>query len=338
MFTNLRIVKVSLILLIFIVSSFSLSLFNDDSKIVDQASGALIQFHSYADLDYDTSPLEEPLAIDESITVKIKVKYWTDVPSAFRKGYPLNYFFLFGSPIAPTQKIHVEVPDPPSWANVYISSPDVYATNIPFDGEDAAEIETNLVLSPRVEAPAESYRIDIVCSSEAVGKISGFTYQESISFTPSFIPTIQINPENPVRTVSPHESVNFKVHVKNLGNKITRITPTLRLSEDVEDTWSPRINPPNYEIGPNEENTFTFSIIAPYDFGWHNKYGRFQIDFKAEVYPYRSGAANSTESIYLIANNYGFSLPGFEFITAFGALIAVGFIIKKKQKNRKKHD
>ena len=122
--------------------------------------------------------------------------------------------------------------------------------------------------------------------------------------------------------------VIFNINVKNLGNKITRVTPTL---VGVDDKWTPTINPPNYEIGPNQESTFSFSIITPYDFGWHNEYGRFQIEFKSEVYPYRSEAATTTESIYLVVSNYGFSTPGFEFIFVIAALFVVGIIIKKRQ-------
>ncbi len=114
----------------------------------------------------------------------------------------------------------------------------------------------------------------------------------------------------------------------NLGNKITRVTPTLK---GVDSEWTPTINPPNYEIGPNQENTFTFSIIAPYNFGWHNEYGSFQIDFLSEVYPYRSAAATNTESIYLVVNNYGFSTPGFEFPILLVALIVIGIIIQKRR-------
>ncbi len=70
----------------------------------------------------------------------------------------------------------------------------------------------------------------------------------------------------------------------NVGNKITRVTPTLI---GVGDKWTARINPPQYEILPDSENTFTFAIIPPFDFGWHNEFGTFEIQFLSEVYPYR---------------------------------------------------
>jgi hypothetical protein len=322
-----RTLKTSIILGILLVSAFA---FIPGTTVSQQAeeSSRLISFNSYIDLDYDTSPLNDPLAIDVSVTVPVKVRYWTDIPAVFRSiPFPINFMILFGQAIGPMQKIHLEILNPPDWANVYISSPDVL-TDIPFSDEEPKEITANLILSPRVEAPAVSYKIDLVASCGQIKRLNGFSYQESIDFTPSFIPTIQITPHDPIRTVAPHETINFKIDIKNLGNKITRVTPTLK---GANEDWTPTINPPEYEIPPNQQNTFTFSIVTPFDFGWHNDYGRFQIDFEAEVYPYRTGAANLTQSIYLVVNNYGFSTPGFEFITVIMAMIVIGIIIKRRR-------
>lgn len=320
---HLKAMKISIITGILFFSLFTLIPMPNNT-----ASAQLIGFNSYIDFSYDTTPLEEPLDIDVSVTVPIKVKYWTNIPQFFRKGYPINYMILFGSPIGPMQKIHLEILETPEWANIYISSPDVLM-NIPFDGEEPIEMETNLILSPRVEAPAEPSRIDIRGTCDKIRRLNGYSYQESIEFTPSFIPTIQIEPEDSIRTVGPHESVTFKIKIYNGGNKITRVTPKLI---DIDDKWTPTINPPNFEIPPNKESTFSFSIIAPFDFGWHNEYGRFEIEFLSEVYPYRGDSPTSTESIYLVVNNYGFSTPGFELPLLLFALIAIGFIIRRKKK------
>jgi len=325
--TRCRTLKTSIILGILLVSAIA---FIPGTAVSQQAeeSPRLISFNSYIDLDYDTSPLNDPLAIDVSVAIPLKVRYWTDIPAIFRAiPFPINYLILFGQAIGPMQKIHLEILNPPDWANVYISSPDVL-TDIPFSEEEHREITANLILSPRVEAPAVSYKIDIVASCNQIKRLNGFSYQESIDFTPSFIPTIQISTDNPIRTVGPHESINFKIDVKNLGNKITRVTPKLI---GVDEDWTPTINPPEYEIPPNQESTFTFSIVTPFDFGWHNDYGRFQLDFRSEVYPFRQSAANHTQSIYLVINNYGFSTPGFEFITLISALMVIGIIIKRRR-------
>jgi hypothetical protein len=321
---HLKIMRISIISGILLFSIFTLVPIPDKT-----ASAALVQFHSYMDFKYDTTALDQPLEIDVSVTVPITVEYWTDIPQFFRKAvpYPLNYLFLFGSPIGPMQTVRLEILDPPEWANIYISSPDVI-TEIPFDGEGRVEIQTDLILSPKVEAPAEPSKIDIKGSCGKIRRLSGYNHQESIEFTPSFIPTIQIMPEESIRTVGPHESVNFNIKIYNAGNKITRVTPSLI---NVDNDWTPTINPPRFEIQPNQESTFTFSVIAPFDFGWHNEYGRFEIEFLSEVYPYRGNSPTSTDSIYLVVNNYGFSTPGFEFAILIFAFIAICLIIKKRR-------
>jgi len=325
---NFRTVEKGIVLGILLVSVIAFIPTPDTIVSADSDSQKLISFNSYMDFDYNLDALNTPLAIDVSVTIPITISYWTDIPDIFGKiPFPFNYLILYGQSIGPMQKIHLEVLDTPDWANIYITSPDVL-TDIPLDSDGKYEIKTNLVLSPRVEAPAESYKIDIKASCDAIKRLNGYSYQESIEFTPSFIPTIQITPENPIRTVGPHQSINFKINVMNSGNKITRVTPKLI---GVDEKWIPTINPPEYEISPKSESTFTFSIITPKDFGWHNEYGRFEINFKSEVYPYRTGAANSSKSIYLVVNNYGFSTPGFEFPILLVALMAIGVIIQKRR-------
>ena len=325
---NFRIIENGIVLGILLVSIIAFIPTPDTIVSADSDSPKLISFSSYMDFDYNLDALNKPLAIDVSVTIPITISYWTDIPDIFGKiPFPFNFLILYGQSIGPMQKIHLEVLNTPDWANIYITSPDVL-TDIPLDSDGKYEITTNLVLSPRVEAPAESYKIDIKASCDAIKRLKGYSYQESIEFTPSFIPTIQITPENPIRTVGPHQSINFKIDIKNSGNKITRVTPKLI---GVDEKWIPTINPPEYEIAANSEATFTFSIITPKDFGWHNEYGRFEINFKSEVYPYRAGAANSSKSIYLVVNNYGFSTPGFEFPILLVALMAIGVIIQKRR-------
>jgi hypothetical protein len=329
---KIKTIKTGIILFVLLLSILSFVPTSEVVKAEDPESSRLIAFNSYLDLSYDITPLNEPLAIDVSVTIPLTVYYWTNIPDFFRAiPFPINYIILFGQAIGPMQKIHLEVLNEPDWANIYISSPDILI-DIPFHGDGQYKRDVNLVLSPRVEAPAVSYKIDVEASCGSIKRLNGFSYQESIEFTPSFIPTIQISIDKPTRTVSPHTAVNFDITVRNLGNKITRVTPTLKLSNEVKEEWTPTINPPNFEINSNSENTFSFSIIAPFDFGWHNKYESFEIEFLSEVYPYRQGSPSNTESIYLVVNNYGFSLPGFEFPILIISMIVVGLIILKRRK------
>ena len=334
---NFRAVQVSLILGMFLFSSIAMlpGVTEKEAKAALLAQRPkLFSFNSYIDIEYDPTPLNENLNIDESVNVPLTVKYWTDAPENFLQFVPwqIRNLFLFGSIIGPMQKLHLEIVDKPDWANIYISQPDILS-NIPLGGQESAvEVTTSLILSPRVEAPSQSYSIAITATCDTIGRINGFEHEEFIDFTPSFVPTIQITPEEPTRTVSPRESVNFKITVKNDGNKKTRITPSL---SDIDSKWTPTINPPFYDISPGGTGEFTFSIYTPYDFGWHNEIESFQIDFTAQIFPLREDApVGGPYSIFLRVNNYGFSTPGFEIITLFAAIIIVGIILKKKHSTK----
>lgn len=324
MIQHLKTLKATIIIGILLISF--IPFLTSDNSI---ASAKLIMFHSYMNLEYNSTVLNQPLEIDRAVSVPITVTYWTDIPDGLTKlPYPLNWLFLYGNFIAPMQKIHLTLLETPSWANIYFSSQELII-NIPSQGEGKTSITSDLIISPKVEAPAESQRISIQVTCEEIGRVGSYTFQKDIPFTPSFIPTISIEIDNPIRTVGPHQSVSFQIHVTNLGNKITRVTPSI----NVEDKWTTTINPPNYEINPDQEATFVFSLITPYDFGWHNEYGRFEIKFLSEVYPYQSGSATNTESIYVVVNNNGFSLPGFEFSLVIFAFIVV-FVILQKRRNK----
>jgi|WetSurMetagenome_2_1015567.scaffolds.fasta_scaffold00443_11 hypothetical protein len=327
MIKHLKTIKASIIIGILLISLIPFLVTHDST-----ASAALISFHSYMDLNYDPSILNKPLEIDVAMSIPITVSYWTDIPDIFSKiPYPLNNLILFGNPIGPMQKIHLELLQTPEWANIYFSSPDII-TDIPFKSDGVFTKNTTLIISPKMEAPAEPQRISIKVSCESIKRINGFSFQKDIPFTPSFIPTISIQTDNPIRTSGPHQSISFRIVVQNMGNKITQVTPKII---GADEKWTTTINPPNLRIYPNQEGEFVFSLITPYDFGWHSEYGRFEINFLSEVYPIStSGSASSSESIYLIVNNNGFSLPGFEFpllIIAFAIILV--FLQKRRHRN-----
>jgi hypothetical protein len=330
MITNLKVFKATLITTILVFGLIASLIITPESKNVSAQRPKLLSFNSYIDLECDLRPLKENLMIDVSVSVPITVRYWTDTPENFLRLIPwqLRNIFLYGTMIVPMQKLHMEVVDKPDWANIYLTQPDILV-EIPVGGQlKATEVNTSLILSPRVEAPAQSYTITLKITCETRGRINGYEHHESLDFTPSFVPTIQIVPENPTRTVAPRESVNFKITVKNEGNKKARITPSLNFTAE---RWSPTINPPFYDVDPGEKGEFIFSIYTPFDFGWHNEIQSFKIDFTAKIFPLREDApVGGPYSIYLRVNNYGFSTPGFEILTFLAAVVITCLIIKKR--------
>jgi len=325
MTTSLRACKTGLVLLLFISSCL---IFTGVQPSTVEARQKILTFPSYLNIDYDENPLNNDLAIDKSISVPVNVTYTTDIPTDFGRFLPwqIRNIILFGSMIGPMQKIHLEIVDAPDWADIYLSQQDIFV-NIPLKG-DSETAKTSLVISPREEAPAVPQSIEIKATSTEIGRITGREIQLSVSFTPKFIPTITISPEEPTRTVGPRQTVNFKIDITNNGNKKIRVTPTL---VGVDDEWTPTMNPPFLDIQAAGEGTFTYSIYTPYYFGWHNEIESFQLDFTAQIFPIRPDApVGGPYSIYLRVNNYGFSTPGFEVFLFFAAFLIVAYLMKRK--------
>ncbi len=252
-----------------------------------------ITFKSYVDFEYDTSALNEPLAIDVSVLIPITIKYWTNIPDMFKKiPFPFNNMILFGSMIGPMQTIHLEVLDPPNWANIYLSSPDIL-TDIPFDSDGKVEIETNLILSLRIEAPAVSYRIDIKATWDSIKRLVGNSYQESIEFTPAYLPLLTISVSDPTINVTPDKKTIFPIEVTNSANKISSIKPSI--ADNLSD-FSIEFNPSEMQLDKDETGTFNLEIVPSSDFQGNKT---LQIDFIMEQYPYRSYSASMTSSVFI---------------------------------------
>jgi len=321
-----------LILVLLSISAFGPVVSADESTMAEERV-KLFSFQSYIDIMVDMTPLNQNLEIDQSINVPITITYSTDVPDNFMQFLPwqLRNIVLYGSMIGPMQQITLEIIDEPDWADISLAKNDIL-TNIPNQG-NPIEKTTSLILSPYEEAPAKPYSIKIKASCNQIGRINQFSTENTVSFTPSFVPTVTIVPERPTRTVGPRESVNFEIKVKNEANKKARITPTINTSAS---EWSPTINPPFFDINPGAEEVFTFSVYSPYDFGWHNEIQSFQIDITTRIFPLNEDAAvGGPYSIYLRINNYGFSTPGFELLPILAAIGIALIMVRKKYLDRK---
>ncbi len=322
-----------LVLLILSLATIGPVVSADETTTAAEDRVKLFSFQSYIDIVADATALNQNLAIDQTINVPLAITYSTDVPDNFLQFLPwqIKNIILYGSMIGPMQQITLEILDKPDWADINLAKNDIL-TNIPNQG-NPIEKTTSLILSPYEEAPAQPYTITLKASCDQIGRINKFSTQITISFTPSFVPTITIIPENPTRTVGPRESVNFEIKVKNEANKKAHVTPRINTSAS---EWSPTINPPYFDILPGAEESFTFSVYSPYDFGWHNEIQSFQIDITTQIFPLNEDAAvGGPYAIYLRINNYGFSTPGFELLPILAAIGIALIMVRKKYLDRK---
>jgi hypothetical protein len=257
----------------------------------------LFSFNSYIDIEYDTSVLEEAIYIEQSVAIPITIRYWTDIPDDFLRFFPesLRSYILFGQTTIPFQTIRLSLESSPSWADIYFSTSQLIVP-VPIMSSEY-QAESVLYITPGKDAPAVSYKIEIKATCQSLGKLNGYSYQESIVFTPAFTPQIDISVNEQVISVSPSNPKNINIEITNLGNKRALITPILLTFQS---QWIPTINPPQVEMDSKESYTFNFQVTPPSDF---SGYQTFQLTFDVKVYPFNQNAPSLSYPLDFIFYN-----------------------------------
>jgi len=288
-----KIIILSLIFSLIIFNPLSISKASTQSpKTVEEENR--FSFNSYVELEYDSNILNKELNLEQSVAMPITITYWTDIPNHIFKFIPpsVQNIFLFNQPTKPFHTIELSIENDPFWVDISFSSSKLIIP-IPLDSSKV-KAETVLYITPSKQAPAESYLIELKTSCEPIGKLNGFTYYESLFFTPKFVPLIDISTENQILNVTPNEPQNINITVTNLGNKKARITPII-LNKRPE--WSSVINPHQIELEQLESTNFMFSIYPPYDFKGYNT---FQLVFEVEVIPLEQDSPTQSYPINFI--------------------------------------
>lgn len=333
---NLKTVKATLligVLLFSIIISFASSVSAQDPE---ERNSKIIAFNSYLYVTFDKTNLAKPLNIDEVIDVPMKVTFKTGVPDGFILNLmpnTLKNWLIYGDAMSPQQKIELSVIDKPDWANINLVQPSLLI-DFPEPGGEIS-VDTNLEISPYREAPAVPYSITIEAKCDPVGRIRGISLPFTLTFTPSYIPQVEIYVDEPVREVGPRETVNFNVRIENKANKHTIV----QLEHMAPDDWAPSLNVKEIEIAPASSEEVTFSVIAPYSFGWHDN--TVSMELKCTPYPspkpsqYLDIYQNASVGADITITNYGFSVSGSEpifivIVIAVIVLIAVLYVYRKK--------
>ncbi len=303
-------------------------------------------FHQYMDIEYDSSVFNQTFDIHKAINVPIKITYWTDMRSNLLKWvipgvlWMVKNKILFGQRM-PQQLIYLNITDKPDWADVRIVQP-VVPMNIPTvntskgyqatpqTADEIVVFNSSIIISPLEEAPSKPYSIGVTVRCPEMGLFGESIFEKKITFRPQFLPKIQIKPEDPIQIALPHHAVNFKITVTNYANKKMRIQPDI---EGLSEKWSPTINPPFVDIEPEEKGVFYLSLFTPYDFGWHDSTETFKVNFTATSFPIDNNSiTGGPYQISLTVNNYGFSLPGFEYLGVLVAMLVV-LVIRKTRRD-----
>ncbi|HDO19829.1 MAG TPA: hypothetical protein ENG74_03790 [Thermoplasmatales archaeon] len=266
-------------------------------------------FHSYMSIEADTSALDNPLPLFSSTLIPLNISYWHDIPAKFDKppAPMVKRLIVFGT-FVPQQTIHLEIEDKPDWATISLSTPDIII-DVPSEQgmSHATHAKVDLSISPLREAPSEPTAITIVASCDKLGLLGGVVYRYTLVFTPNFIASIGVEAPSKI-DVSPHQTTEIEIKVKNMCNRNIEVNTDL---SDIPQRWNPSIQPSFTELGPHETAIFHFSIVGPFEFGWHEELASLPIYFKVTPKPELSSESVEPETFvsYITVQNVGFYMP-----------------------------
>ncbi len=276
-------------------------------------------FPSYLSIEVsgsDIDKLSQPLPLFAATPIQLKISYWHDIPINLGM---MAKILIFGTPV-PQQTIHLEIERKPDWATIYFSEPDIIV-DVPNKGEKEVKNVT-LTISPLREAPSEPTDITIVATCGKLGLVGGAKYRYTISFTPNFIASIAV--EAPAKIdISPHQTREVEIKVKNICNRnvMVRAEPI----GEAKERWGASVQPSFVEIPVDQTAIFHFSIVGPYDLGWHEEIKTLTIQL--EVTPKPELTAEQIEpykfNVDITVQNVGFYMP----VPLLAAIIVIIAII-----------
>lgn len=317
----LRTVKASLIMGILLVSAIA----------VFSAPASAAKFIVYPSLiTIEIAPesleaLSEPVDIESVMIVQLKIGYSVSLPDWIENAGMVGRLWLFNSFVQYPQLIQLEIVGKPEWADIALAVPDVYIQDY---SSSPVYTTADLLITPYYDAPAVPKSVTIKATAESVGRITGVEYHYTLTFQPDYIPLISVEPEKPTRQVGPRDPINFKINIRNMGNKETLVKGEIL---DAPAEWAALITPTQLPLGPGETASVTVSMTSPYNFGWHNELRTFTVEFIPEKSPPTTPPlTGSPHIVQLRINSIGFSTPGFEMILVFMAVLIFAIVSKNK--------
>ena len=157
MYLNIKILRSIVIFFILISPVFLFSIPSEATNIFD-----LFGIDSFIEIEIDTSFLDDHLSIDKTYIIPITIKYHTNIPLNYKYLPSIILFHTFSKPL---HKIHLEIDNPPIWANISINPPEIL-TYIPFYGEESEISYSYILLKLKKEAPATAYRMNLIIAGK----------------------------------------------------------------------------------------------------------------------------------------------------------------------------
>jgi len=325
---NLRAIKASILMGIFLISLFAVLMPSASAGIWPPFKGTVVL--SVQPLDPDKATQIIPLSGPTVIGVKIGCM----VTGLFAESVVNR---LANIPI----QISLSVEETPSYctATVQPNLINIKPTTGVTYNEDA-----QLYVSFKENAPAAGpviikLKMHSTPQKYFLYEIIEATYTGEITFTPAYLPIVSATPATMYKDVSPGKAANFEINLENLGNAKTEVVFKIL---DVPKGWTASIQANilvgSAATGDDAKKTIILSVTPPYGFGYHDELVNIKISYVGQ---YFAGADQETllttgeKELTFQVRSRGFSTPGFELVFVLFALIAVVFIVKKLQKTRK---
>lgn len=233
--------------------------------VVVQPSSAkgLLTFTPVLQLEVDTTPLNEEIQPDgKAVNVPVTVKYRIDVPPFLKSLGMIEHMIVYGKFIVPPIKIHLSILNKPDWADVSITSPDLY---IDIKENRFSCANTSLSISVYKDAPAEVYTLILRAESDAMGRVTSQSVEAQFKIKPGYIPLVTINTDKPIREAGPMTTLTFPIKITNNANKETFVK---LVDYDTPPGWGVQPSQNQIVIPQGGEATLSLAVTTPVGFGW----------------------------------------------------------------------
>jgi hypothetical protein len=215
-----------------------------------------VTYNSIIELEFDTSGIENPIPIDQEVTIPLVIKYSTDLKKDSIKLLPdrLLYNFYFGSAELPKQTLTVSVN---KISNIDLKLNENEITfDIPFDN-NTYEKSINLIISPTTDAIAQSYYVQMNVSCDDIFRLKGSFIEKGFIFSPEYVSCLKVSGNNAIITES-SEINSTSITVENCGNDQVRITP---LITSINDNLTVIICPKYLDLSKGASGLFNISVM-----------------------------------------------------------------------------
>lgn len=314
---HLRNLRLSVITGLLLISLFTV--------LIPSSSAGIFGVKTNVKMEYKITEGMKVIPLSGELVVEINVS--TQIEGVFAKPWAS----LFGDV---TASIDLRVKETPAWATALVE-PNVVTPKI--DTTWKSEI-ARVHISFDENAPANVPIVVVLemIASAPINIIKSVTKTAEISFTPTFLPIIDVTPKRTYQEVNPGQIAVFDIDLENLGNAETEFLFSI---VDAPEGWTASIIS-NTKVdsmlqGGTGKKTITLSVTPPYNFGYHNEIVSIVISAKGRYFAGTGAGVLETEipEITFQVRNRGFSTPGFEAGIMFIGLIGIIFIMKKIRKN-----